>query len=295
MLQCGEFAAWVSIDGKETQEYGIEVSEDGKSVTCWIASELGKKFSVHWQNISYKGDVSGRIHMDGTSCQSRILRGEKLPSATMLDGVVNGHSVKPFVFSSLELTDDESFLDRASHQGLGLIELRIVPIRITKKTQEIYSHPFPNAFSEVKVHERSKKAITQQITLAEPEFVAIPYMRSRTEVIGPDLIKFSFKYRPADILRANGIMPSSQQLKRKASSEMLHAPTPDRYDEADAKEEKMLRERLNVLEAKRLKTEKDARVKDDPDMLVDLTKEGRKKVKRENQPAFVQGEIIDLT
>lgn len=42
MLQFREFFAWVSIDGVEAPEYGVEISEDQKSVTCWIASELGK-------------------------------------------------------------------------------------------------------------------------------------------------------------------------------------------------------------------------------------------------------------
>jgi hypothetical protein len=42
MLHCKEFSAWVSIEGKVTEEYGVEISEDQKSVTCWIPSELGK-------------------------------------------------------------------------------------------------------------------------------------------------------------------------------------------------------------------------------------------------------------
>jgi hypothetical protein len=42
MLHWKEFSAWVAIDGKETLEYDVEISEDQKTVTCWIASELGK-------------------------------------------------------------------------------------------------------------------------------------------------------------------------------------------------------------------------------------------------------------
>ena len=42
MLHWKEFSAWVTIDGKEVVEYDVETSEDEKTVTCWIASELGK-------------------------------------------------------------------------------------------------------------------------------------------------------------------------------------------------------------------------------------------------------------
>lgn len=37
-----EFKAWITIDGKEAVEYDVQTSEDQKTVTCWIASELGK-------------------------------------------------------------------------------------------------------------------------------------------------------------------------------------------------------------------------------------------------------------
>lgn len=42
MLQYKEFSAWITIEGTEAKEFSIEVSEDEKKVTCWIASEVGK-------------------------------------------------------------------------------------------------------------------------------------------------------------------------------------------------------------------------------------------------------------
>jgi hypothetical protein len=42
MLHWQEFSAWVTIEGVEAPEYAVEVSEDEKTVTCWIPSELGK-------------------------------------------------------------------------------------------------------------------------------------------------------------------------------------------------------------------------------------------------------------
>ncbi|KAJ6498903.1 hypothetical protein C8R45DRAFT_980344, partial [Mycena sanguinolenta] len=249
------------------------------------------RFSVHWKNISYNGDTGGDLYMDGILCGKNLLHGRDLRSLATFDGVKDGRSVKPFVFSPLELTDDDSFLDCSSHRDLGLIELGIRPVQVIRENNGIYSSP--NALSEVKVHERSKKAITQQITLAEPELLAEPEPSARTRS-GPNLVKFSFKYRPADVLRANGIMSTPRQPKRKASAEPLRSPSPE-YNLADAEEEKMLLERLNALAAKRLKIEKKPRVKVDPDILVDLTQGRKKRVKTESKPTFVQGEIIDLT
>ncbi|KAJ6498911.1 hypothetical protein C8R45DRAFT_980349 [Mycena sanguinolenta] len=294
MLQCGEFAAWVSIDGTEAQEYGLEVSDDQKSVTCWIASELGKKFSVHWTNTSYDCDTQGKVYVDGNDSGGLVLLARKLPATATKLGATDTISVKPFVFSSLELTDDDAFLGGPSYQQLGLIELRIHEIKDAKKELNSTTK-FLTSLSEIKVHERSKKAITQQITLAERELLSKP-LATLSYRLGAELAKFSFKYRPADVLRANGIIPASQQLKRKASAEPLRSPSPE-YDQADAERAKVLRDELAALEAKRLKTEKKPRVKDDPDIL-DLTQDRKKKVKKvkkESKPTFIQGEIIDLT
>ncbi|KAJ7267543.1 hypothetical protein B0H12DRAFT_1229856 [Mycena haematopus] len=265
MLQCKEFAAWVSIDGTEAPEYGVEMSEDQKSVTCWIPSELGKKFAVHWKNISYDGDTRGRVFMDGTNCGGTIIH-------------------------------DDAFLGSSLHQELGFIELKIEPVLVsTNRTA-----PNPALLSEIKVHERSKKAATQQITLAEPEFFETPKLLALCQPTGPELVKFCFKYRPADVLRANGIMPPApQQLKRKASAEPLRTETPDSDEDEDENtlEIKMLRERLNALEAKCLKKDKKPRIKSESDsIIVDLTQNGKKqKIKSESRLTFVQGEIIDLT
>ncbi|KAJ6498906.1 hypothetical protein C8R45DRAFT_1093195 [Mycena sanguinolenta] len=99
-------------------------------------------------------------------------------------------------------------------------------------------------------------------------------------------------------------MPTPQQPKRKVSAESPCSPSPE-YDQADAEREKILcvrsvslseyQRELTALEAKRLKMEKKPRVKDDPDIVADLTQDSKKKVKKESKPAFTQGEIIDLT
>ncbi|KAJ7141255.1 hypothetical protein C8R44DRAFT_866887 [Mycena epipterygia] len=307
MLIWKEFSAWISIDGTEAAEYGIETSEDEKTVTCWIASELGKKFSVNWTNASFYETTSGLVDMDGHQCQGKVIYGHPgtLPQTASKQGILDGLTVKPFVFSSLELTDDDAFLgEDSSHQELGVIKLVIAPIRIT----QLNVPPSGRSPSDIKVHERSKKAVTQQITVGNSEMLAQPAVFASSERTGPDLVTFFFKYRPIDVLRANGIAPPPPQLKRKSpDSQPERAPTPDDdlTDAAYAEEARILRERLAAdqarlaaLETKRIKKgEKKLRIKAESGPIIDLTQDTRraKKVKLEPSQPFVSGEIIDLT
>ncbi|KAJ7451849.1 hypothetical protein B0H11DRAFT_2075430 [Mycena galericulata] len=294
-----QFSAWVTIDGTE------------KTVTCWIASELGKKFSVHWKNSSYYGVTRGDVKMDGTSCGGKIVYDHMLPKYTHKDGVSDGMTLRPFMFSSLSLTDDDSFLGGSSHEQLGTIDLTIFPIEVT--AQNVPSRA-QISLSERQVHERSKKAVTQQITLATPEYLAKPETFVSTRRLGSDIVRFSFKYRPLDILQANGIAPAPPQLKRKA----FPAPAPlraqsSRADEdlADEDEAQTLRRKLAVLEAKRIKKEKGKGEEKKSGVkrensgggggIIDLTVDSdgprsQKRVKREERKnTFVSGEVIDLT
>jgi len=151
-----------------------------------------------------------------------------------------------------------------------------------------------------------KKTVTQQVKLAEPEVLETPRRRANVKRAGPDIVKFCFKYRPIDVLRANGIAPSPPQLKRKASAEPLPPPpraqTPDDSEAlADLEEAKVLREKLNeyqaklsALESKRLKKEKKPGVKREASDVIDLTQDSSRG-KRVKLEGFVQGEVIDLT
>ncbi|KAJ7646765.1 hypothetical protein FB45DRAFT_734655 [Roridomyces roridus] len=209
------FGAWITIDGLVTPEYNVETSADGKTVTCWIASELGKKFAVHWTNTGYAAHVEGQVKMDGISCGGKITSagGEQYSS-----GPASGlHLVSTRQFSpahSSTCLDDDALLGGPSYEHLGLIELTLHPVQIMS-----YNVPCNGThnLSNLKVHERSKKAVTQQITLAAPIMQQTNFVQ--TTRLGADLVTFTFKYRPLDILQANGIAPVSSWLKRKSSDE----------------------------------------------------------------------------
>ncbi|KDQ24311.1 hypothetical protein PLEOSDRAFT_1085546 [Pleurotus ostreatus PC15] len=54
MLQHSDFSAWIETEGVPTQEYNVEITSDaeGPVVTCWIASEEAKTFSVNLKDAS---------------------------------------------------------------------------------------------------------------------------------------------------------------------------------------------------------------------------------------------------
>ncbi|KAJ7761008.1 hypothetical protein B0H16DRAFT_557304 [Mycena metata] len=216
-----------------------------------------------------------------------------LPRSIEHRGSNNDTTLRPFIFSTLALTDDDSLLGSSSHPELGLIQLTIVPVQATETNTSL---ALPS-LAELKVHERSKKAVTQQITLAEPEILATPPKTYDLVRIGPNIANFSFKYRPLDVLRANEIAP---QLKRKASPEIPRAATPEDPEAlADTREAEILRERLKALDAKLQKRVKKPNVKDElAGQVIDLTQNSarsNKRVKLEERRPFIPGEVIDLT
>ncbi|KAK7005969.1 hypothetical protein R3P38DRAFT_3367349 [Favolaschia claudopus] len=251
--------------------------------------------------------VAGVIRVDGNPpCTGTLGRQNGKEVVTIkAGGVTDGTFLKPFVFSTLELTDDDSAFGTSlsSPEKLGLIQLTLSPVEVlgSKDGTGFLDH---YEVPDQKVHERTKKAVTQQIKLAEAEILENPKPFAKLRRSGADIVTFSFEYRPIDVLRANGVVPPPTILKRKAAAECSSPPVEDR-DRDDAEElaaleeVKALREKLRGLEEKlfmirdvkpRIKSEKTSAT-------IDLTQDRfkRKRVKVEAKPSFIPGEVIDLT
>ncbi|KAJ7354656.1 hypothetical protein DFH08DRAFT_934080 [Mycena albidolilacea] len=257
MVNYGGISCWVEIENSAAPEYHIETFDDHKLVTCWIASEVGKKFSVSWRNSFLPAPTAGHVFMDGIECGGRVIWGPGPMRATH-EGVTDTRTVKSFVFSPLTVTDDDDFLQDSPNRKLGCIEVAIYPIQIFGFVPAVSNS---STLSEIKIHERSKKsnAVAHRFT-------------------GPPLVTFVFKYRPLDTLRANGVMPSPPQLKIKPALELPLEPHSD-DEQSDAEEIRILREKLDALEAKRAKKSKKARVKEEEENIPPSAGPSRKKAK----------------
>ncbi|KIJ98149.1 hypothetical protein K443DRAFT_681020 [Laccaria amethystina LaAM-08-1] len=206
MLQLGNLSAWITVDGKELKEYGVEISDDGKEATCWIPSKVGQQFVVNWKYTSrarrLPTPLGARLFLDGTKFSGGHMS-DRPTTVTRIGVPSSKTTVKPFVFSKVELTDDDNFL--AMPSGIGEIKIVISEISVEKNTKAL---SYKAAMQELpqKVHERSKKGIVHGVSLANdvrrPEDSA-----TVTKTRLRDLVTFVFKYRPLDVLQANDIAP----------------------------------------------------------------------------------------
>ncbi|KAJ7451853.1 hypothetical protein B0H11DRAFT_2201588 [Mycena galericulata] len=250
MLQSQDFSAWVTIEGVEAPEYGVETSENQQEISCWIPSEVGKKFCVHWSNISAPGLTGGGVQVDGHKCGFEAVASDTRPITAFMDGIAETDTkTRPFVFAPLELTDDDAYLESATHPNLGLIKLEIWRVDVGGGVApSVIAVP-----SKQKVHERAKKgSMNQQITFGAPvEHAQVQSAQIRRIGVGP-LVTFSFKYRSLDLLRANGITPPPRPAKRKASGSSGRASA-DGESNSDDEEAVRLKEQLDTLTAKQAK------------------------------------------
>ncbi|RDB28686.1 hypothetical protein Hypma_014841 [Hypsizygus marmoreus] len=276
MLQIGSFSAWVSIDDNEVPQYAPERSEDGTQVLCWIASEAGKNFSVSWKNSGPSKTTSGKLYVDGESCGSRASRKKR-------DFKISGVDTSPttqrlLMFSRIELTDDDAYLNLPTSSELGDIKLEVHEVAITGDSREATKVSTQPKVHQT-LHERAKKGSMHCFNLGkeiiQPRFNTV---RSSTiRIIGT----FVFKYRPLELLQANGLAPIEK--KRKPTS--LPRITLDLTDD-NAEDETTGKIRKLEAELKALKQVQERNPK-------------RVKTEIKNEPLsgniFQPGEIIDLT
>ncbi|KAK7005966.1 hypothetical protein R3P38DRAFT_2647671 [Favolaschia claudopus] len=244
-------------------------------------------------------------------------------------------SVRGFVFSKVDVIDDDddaTSLDTDADPSLGTIELEIWKVEQVEASAN--SVAGPSTWTDTaavpaakKIHERSKKGITQQVGFADS------VKREPVKVVSCQwterIVTFSFKYRPLDLLRANGTVPPlplQDKGKQKAESHLecsgMGASDDDDEEDSDAGEARLLERRLSEIRAKRasktpakkrdslalkseyeedvgspsLRPQKRMKLEDlqQQTSFIDLT-QPRKRIKKENRAVPAKVEVIDLT
>ncbi|CAA7269554.1 unnamed protein product [Cyclocybe aegerita] len=292
-LTQGLVQVWIQVDGKPVELYDVTHDQVKRETTCWIASEVGKKFAV-WCMLTRKAhhDRLFSIHLDGYPAGERSCRKGLVNVPVERSYLrVSKSTVRPYSFGSLILTDGES----GEGQSRDIGNIKVVASECTMRDHPLC--PQPERYSKLPpigvVNERSKKALQHQVEYGAAE--QLPRSKSiyYNKLKNDELEIFIFRYRSLAMLQANGIAPlepmplTSQQVlpPPQPSSSTCKRKVSTIKQEEEINGEIAGREKELVLELEKIRAQKRAR----------RDSAGRQTVKQEPPRFFVPGEVIDLT
>ncbi|KAJ3516565.1 hypothetical protein NLJ89_g1031 [Agrocybe chaxingu] len=291
-LTLGDYSAWVKVAGEEVEHHSIEVNEEKKLVSCWIASEEGKAFTIDVEKLQVNYPCVFYLFVDGNFATGRVFPAKRI-KPLMMSGTPTGlDTEKPFLFSLLELTDDDSLL-ASSQSAKDIGEIKI-DVHRASNLQDFENPSFNRTvfYDNKKVHERAKKATEHRVISGEE--VKVAPVRIQNITTHEQVAKFIFRYRSSRMLQANGLIArkpspveeptSGEGETRKRKSEVKEESEDEEEDTEEVEARREEAELLARLES--IRNARDAR---------NQTKPPKKKIKEEPRPAFMRGEIIDLT
>ncbi|KAG1768900.1 hypothetical protein EV702DRAFT_1271407 [Suillus placidus] len=256
----GQVSVSVFIDNQPLPEYQVVKYStlEENIVTCWIASEAGKKFEIRAEILEphYPG-IKSFAFVDGVECPAWVVHPPW--TGTMVydcipDDDSEASSCRNFMFKNIEFTDDDSALDNYSGD-IGRIMVRLESGTFTKKKpvrkprstrsakfKKVNGHTL--RVHEGKVHERSKKGRDHRVGFGK----AVPDREKQTEYESdrddrPATV-FIFNFTSLDNLRAMDLVPR-----------MSNPPIPVDGPSDDQSSSKDMRIRDLELENQRLRAE----------------------------------------
>ncbi|OJT14873.1 hypothetical protein TRAPUB_8564 [Trametes pubescens] len=233
MLHRG-YEAWIAdAHNQRFVEYATRIEDGGdaapgRTVNCFIPSENGKRFIISWKDHGGGHHFSVRPYIDGVRIPGKICKpGDQRSRQTVR--TTSADTYNALQFADLKTTDDDGAA--MAVDSLGTIELRVYHVH-----PETRSKPFrPSTFAGVgSVHERSKKAGAHCVTLGgtvdDPNLGARARARGHRScrLLNPEdgpFVTFVFRYRPAVLLQAEGIMPLPASEKGKGRAGPSAVPT----------------------------------------------------------------------
>ncbi|KAJ7789291.1 hypothetical protein B0H14DRAFT_3891957 [Mycena olivaceomarginata] len=206
-MRLDEIHAWICVDDVKLSEFALEYSADGMEASCWIPSECDKQFSIHWETTdSVAGQtLNAQVTVDGTRCGSNDMycpdrARPHIASGSRNSVATSAETRRPLLFAQQALTDDNNLLNAAISPELGSIRPPV----------------WGGRFETQVLHERSKKAMGHSVQFGA-EYRARNH-RLEPPVVVRDLATFVFRYRPIELLMAQGIAPPVVRPQPAASS-----------------------------------------------------------------------------
>jgi len=208
MLTHRGFSAWIVVDGKPVPEYLVAEDNQAARVSCWIPSEEGQKFSVHWKDHGGKVDSCAFISLDGVVVPGRFLFGT---GETFRQGVRSSmNTERPFVFQKVEEDEPSS---HPVNKDVGMITLRIKRIKRVASRPANPMQELPSVLGKRKTGDLciGFGEDTQAYDQYAYTWSVKPYEKdapasARTP---STYVSFVFRYRSREFLQMQGIMPDS--------------------------------------------------------------------------------------
>jgi len=220
MLTHRGFSAWIVVDGKPLPEYLVAIDSNANQVSCWIPSEEGKPFAVHWQDHGGQVDTCSFITLDGFVVPGRFLFGDGVASR---QGVRTSSSTeRPFIFQKVDETASETSSEGSS-KDVGVVALRI------KRVARVDLRPANTILELSKTLLGKRKAGDFCVGYGEEHpsdeqfpstWSVVPHDKTVSGGKQPSTyVSFVFRYRSREFLEAQGIA---------TESEPVRVPTPKR-------------------------------------------------------------------
>ncbi|KDQ63544.1 hypothetical protein JAAARDRAFT_29561 [Jaapia argillacea MUCL 33604] len=211
MLRLRELEASITVDGSELEQYDTRLAQSDQEATCWIPSEAGKSFSITWNDslTSREDCMVAKIEIDGVKCGGRVMyppNHGKWSSSMHSKNYVSASSAstRAFFFQRTKSSDPIPHPKIDDHpEHTREIVLRIWRVQIgTHRRCERAPINLPEMSGTSNGAEPPRIQFGHEITC-----------RKRTNpkctTLDPQpYATFIFKYRPAEVLKARGIIPS---------------------------------------------------------------------------------------
>ncbi|KAI0344520.1 hypothetical protein BDW22DRAFT_1482729 [Trametopsis cervina] len=206
-------------------EYQQKAEKGANEICCHIASEAGKVFVIDTavdEPPSNPGTgFLGKVFIDGQQVASQC-------RPSKIYGIYTGaNTLTPFMFSSVELTDDDAVLRSMNPNVTDLGTIRVQLHRATWTRSHIPWQPVSPFHLENKpVHEKAKKAGGHRTVVGNEQACGTRVQAFDLKLLDPDnapYATFTFRYRPKAILQAQGIVPLDQPVAKPADKQPAEA------------------------------------------------------------------------
>ncbi|KAF9246146.1 hypothetical protein BU15DRAFT_38400, partial [Melanogaster broomeanus] len=231
MLTHRGFSAWIVSEDEQLREYLVAVDTNAHRVSCWIPSEAGKSFSVHWKDEGTDVHSCSFISLDGFVVPGRFLFGH---GQTSRDGIRTGPATeRPFMFA--EQPHNASDEQSSREAGTIVVKIKRVIMEGQKSANKLQRPPDASGSQNSLLGHRIGYGEERPTYEQYPTTWQVkPYDESSKR----SYVTFVFRYRSREFLLSQGIMTeddgTGQQValvvkkarpaKRRVTSAPLPAP-----------------------------------------------------------------------